>query len=206
MSKKRPKSAVLAGKITGWVRFDVMLFMLKTTSKLVRDASMRKLTKNFTWQPWPCISQTQWNWNISVYSPQLKAYRKIFSVMCTKNCWVGSTFYFNTHFCQKQSATISALQEVTKTLWVQGKHDAGLIKNAEAVVSTSKLNYRPWQQQNPLKPEAVEGITSVIALLKKQEKLNRVKTHQCELQFFRLRKHVIKVSLLNCVLCKTCKL
>ncbi len=107
MSKKWPKSAVLAGKITGWMRFDVMLFILKTTSKLVRDASMRKLTKNFTWQPWPCISQTQWNWNISVYSPQFKAYRKIFAVMCTKNCWVGSTFYFNTHFCQSVCPPLS---------------------------------------------------------------------------------------------------
>lgn len=64
------------------------------------------------------------------------------------------------HFLSEtEAAAIPALPEDPKTLWAQGKHDVGLIKNAEPVVITPKSDYRPYHKQYPLKHEAIDGIT-----------------------------------------------
>lgn len=47
------------------------------------------------------------------------------------------------------------LLQVLKNLWAQSKHDVGLIRNVEPVVTTPKSGFRPHRQQYPLKPEAV---------------------------------------------------
>ena len=47
------------------------------------------------------------------------------------------------------------------SLWANGPHDVGLIKNAEPVEITPKSDFCPCQQQYPLRAEAVEGITPV---------------------------------------------
>ncbi|XP_060797925.1 uncharacterized protein LOC132899889 isoform X2 [Neoarius graeffei] len=47
------------------------------------------------------------------------------------------------------------LAGVPNSVWAKGKHDVGLIKNAEPVVITPKSDFRPRQTQYPLKPEAI---------------------------------------------------
>ncbi len=98
------------------------------------------------------------------YSPRFKVYRKIFSVTVHTQRTVQlvplSTSSY-TFLSETDAAAIPALQEVPQTLWAQGKHDAGPIKNAESVLITHKSDFRPCQQQYLLKPEAVEGITPV---------------------------------------------
>ncbi|XP_060786778.1 uncharacterized protein LOC132892516 [Neoarius graeffei] len=49
------------------------------------------------------------------------------------------------------------LAGVPNSVWAKGKHDVGLIKNAEPVVITPKSDFRPRQTQYPLKPEAIAG-------------------------------------------------
>lgn len=53
------------------------------------------------------------------------------------------------------------LKQVPGSLWAAHKFDVGLIKGAETVKITPKSDFCPNQPQYPLKPEAVEGITSV---------------------------------------------
>ncbi|MGL5902740.1 MAG: reverse transcriptase domain-containing protein, partial [Cetobacterium sp.] len=61
-----------------------------------------------------------------------------------------------------------ALAEVPETLWAKHKYDVGLIKNCEPVVIVPKSDYRPCQQQYPLKKEAIVGITPVFESLLKE--------------------------------------
>ncbi|MGL5901352.1 MAG: hypothetical protein ACRCZO_01600, partial [Cetobacterium sp.] len=61
-----------------------------------------------------------------------------------------------------------ALAEVPETLWAKHKYDVGLIKNCEPVVIVPKSDYRPCQQQYPLKKEAILGITPVFESLLKE--------------------------------------
>lgn len=50
-----------------------------------------------------------------------------------------------------------ALAEVPPKLWAKPKYDVGLIKGCEPVVITPKSDYRPCQQQYPLKKEAIRA-------------------------------------------------
>lgn len=54
-----------------------------------------------------------------------------------------------------------SLAEVPSELWAKHKHDLGLIKGGELVIIIPKSDYRPCQQQYPLKAESLLGITSV---------------------------------------------
>ena len=72
-------------------------------------------------------------------------------------------------FClltETELAQVPALQKVPATLWAKGPHDVGLIRNVEPVVITPKSDFRPCQQQYPLRAEAVEGITPVFESLR----------------------------------------
>nr|XP_021332272.1 uncharacterized protein LOC110439819 [Danio rerio] len=61
-----------------------------------------------------------------------------------------------------------ALAEIPSELWAKSKYDVGLIKGCEPVTITAKSDYRPCQQQYPLKREAIEGITPVFEALLEQ--------------------------------------
>uniref|UniRef100_A0A9J8CJW6 ribonuclease H n=1 Tax=Cyprinus carpio carpio TaxID=630221 RepID=A0A9J8CJW6_CYPCA len=61
-----------------------------------------------------------------------------------------------------------ALAEVPSELWAKHKYDVGLIKGCEPVVITPKSDYRPCQQQYPLKAEAMLGIKPVFESLLKE--------------------------------------
>lgn len=67
----------------------------------------------------------------------------------------------STMLSQPSSLPHPALSKVPDHLWAKSKQDVGLIKNCEPVRITPKSDYRPYQKQYPLKPEAVEGITTV---------------------------------------------
>ncbi|KAL6475664.1 hypothetical protein MHYP_G00167040 [Metynnis hypsauchen] len=57
------------------------------------------------------------------------------------------------------------LAEVPECLWARDKNDVGLIKGCAPVVIIPKSNYRPKQNQYPLRPEALEGIRPVFEAL-----------------------------------------
>ncbi|XP_060791581.1 uncharacterized protein LOC132895240 isoform X1 [Neoarius graeffei] len=61
------------------------------------------------------------------------------------------------------------LAGVPNSVWAKGKHDVGLIKNAEPVVITPKSDFSPKQTQYPLKPEAIAGIKLVFDSLLKAD-------------------------------------
>lgn len=61
-----------------------------------------------------------------------------------------------------------ALEEVPSELWAKHKYYVGLIKGCEPVVITPKSDYRPCQQQYPLKAEAILGIKPVSESLLKE--------------------------------------
>ncbi|XP_060775073.1 uncharacterized protein LOC132884959 [Neoarius graeffei] len=61
------------------------------------------------------------------------------------------------------------LAGVPNSFWTKGKHDVGLIKNAEPVVITPKSDSRPKQTQYPLKPEEIAGIRPVFDSLLKAD-------------------------------------
>lgn len=51
------------------------------------------------------------------------------------------------------------LKGIPEHLWSQGPGDVGLIKGVTPVQVVPKSDYRPYQKQYPLKPEAIKGIT-----------------------------------------------
>lgn len=53
---------------------------------------------------------------------------------------------------------LPALLEVPDCLSVKSKHDVRPIKNCDPVHIIPKSDYRPNQNQYPVKPKAVEGI------------------------------------------------
>lgn len=55
-----------------------------------------------------------------------------------------------------------ALLEVPSRLWAKSKHDVVLIKNCEPFRITPRSDYRPYQKQCPLKPEAIEGTSPAL--------------------------------------------
>nr|XP_021323222.1 uncharacterized protein LOC110438058 [Danio rerio] len=61
-----------------------------------------------------------------------------------------------------------ALAEIPSELWAKSKYDVGLIKGCDPVTIIAKSDYRPCQQQYPLKREAIEGITPVFESLLEQ--------------------------------------
>lgn len=73
------------------------------------------------------------------------------------------------HFSHTQNVFSAhpVLQTVPDCLWAKGKHDVGLIKDTHPVTITPKSDYRPCQNQYPLKREAIDGITQVFESLLK---------------------------------------
>ncbi|XP_060799623.1 uncharacterized protein LOC132901325 isoform X1 [Neoarius graeffei] len=61
------------------------------------------------------------------------------------------------------------LAGVPNSVWAKGRHDVGLIKNAEPVVITPKSDFSPKQTQYLLKPEAIAGIRPVFDSLLKAD-------------------------------------
>lgn len=60
------------------------------------------------------------------------------------------------------------LQDVPECLWAEDPYDVGLINNVEPVSITPKSDYRPCQQQYPLRQEAVMVLLQFInSLLEK---------------------------------------
>lgn len=59
-----------------------------------------------------------------------------------------------------------ALESLPPTLWSQGNADVGLMKGVEPVIIRPKTEHRPKVRQYPLKPDAIEGIRSVITDLR----------------------------------------
>lgn len=50
------------------------------------------------------------------------------------------------------------LRQVPEYLWSQGPADVGLIKGVVPIQVVPKSNFRPYQKQYPMKPEAIKGI------------------------------------------------
>lgn len=76
---------------------------------------------------------------------------------------LSNLFFFFSFLCR---ISITALQQVPKTLWAVSKYDVGLIKDCEPVAITPKSDFRPCKAQYPLKQEAIDGITPVFESLK----------------------------------------
>lgn len=57
------------------------------------------------------------------------------------------------------------LREMPPPLWAKHPYDVGLIKGVEPILITPKSDFRPCQQQYPLRPEAVAGRTPVFKSL-----------------------------------------
>ncbi|XP_062255780.1 protein NYNRIN-like [Platichthys flesus] len=140
--------------------------------------------KNDEWQdlgPWikKCVHADVWEKTSDLlvqYNSALKVYRKRFtSVVHTfRTVQLVPDTYTDTQNAHAYlydtdniSETHPALKEVPKTLWAQGNHDVGLIRNMKPVVIKPKSDYRPHQSQYPLRQEAIDGITPVFNSLLK---------------------------------------
>ena len=112
------------------------------------------------WQPSAAASQV-------LYSPSLHAYSLCIDTM------TDAERVLHVANPRKSVTALSTslppeLEDVPKTLWADGPYDVGLIRGVEPVSITPKSEYRPCQQQYPLRQEAVDGITPVFnSLLKK---------------------------------------
>ena len=78
-----------------------------------------------------------------LFSPILQCYSKrLTSVVHTQRTIQlvpKSTSKTFSCLSKEQTAPITALQEIPKTLWAVGKYDVGLIKDSEPVVITPKI-------------------------------------------------------------------
>lgn len=109
------------------------------------------------WQPTPGASQV-------LHSPSLQAYSLCVDAETDVECML--------HVANRRKSVTALslplpleLKDVPKTLWAEGPYDVGLINNVEPVSITPKSDYRPCQQQYPLRQEVIEGITPVFNLL-----------------------------------------